>query len=127
MKTAAQLTAIYIRMREAIKVKEDEIKEIKAQQEVVTENLLALCDEQGLDSVKSVTGTVTRRVQANYWTSDWEQMHRFIKEHDALHLLEKRVSNSSMKEFLEEHPDLSPAGLQINRKFVISVRKPTKT
>jgi len=126
MKTAAQLTSVYIKMREAIKVKEDEIKDIKAQQEVITENLLALCEEQGLDSVKSNTGTVTRRVQANYWTSDWEQMHKFIKEHDALHLLEKRVSNSSMKEFLEDHPDLSPAGLQINRKFVISVRKPTK-
>ena len=126
MKTAAQLTAIFIKMREAIKVKEDAIKDIKSQQEVITENLLALCDEQGLDSVKSNTGTVTRRVQANYWTSDWEQMHHFIKEHDALHLLEKRISNNSMKEFLEEHPDLSPAGLQINRKFVISVRKPTK-
>ena len=126
-KTAARLTSIYIKMREAISEKEAEIKGIKAQQETINQSLLALCDEQGLDSLKTPTGTVTRRVQANFWTSDWEQMHRFVIEHDAVHLLEKRISTSSMKEFLEANPDLSPAGLQVRRKYIISVRKPTKT
>jgi hypothetical protein len=31
-----------------------------------------------------------------------------------------------MKEFLEDNPDQMPVGLQTNRKYILSVRKPTK-
>jgi|TARA_R110002167_G_scaffold682_3_gene2970 hypothetical protein len=124
--TADKLAAIYIKMREAVKEKEEEIKIIKTQQERINQELLDLCEEQNLDSLKTPTGTVTRRVQTNFWTSDWEEMHKFIKENDAFHLLEKRIHNTSMKEFLEDNPDQMPAGLQTNRKYILSVRKPTK-
>ena len=124
--TADKLAAIYIKMREAVKEKEEEIKIIKTQQERINQELLDLCEEQNLDSLKTPTGTVTRRVQTNFWTSDWEEMHKFIKENDAFQLLEKRIHNTSMKEFLEDNPDQMPAGLQTNRKYILSVRKPTK-
>ena len=124
--TADKLAAIYIKMREAVKEKEEEIKIIKTQQERINQELLDLCEEQNLDSLKTPTGTVTRRVQTNFWTSDWEEMHKFIKENDAFHLLEKRIHNTSMKEFLEDNPAQMPAGLQTNRKYILSVRKPTK-
>ena len=124
--TADKLAAIYIKMREAVKEKEEEIKIIKTQQERINQELLDLCEEQNLDSLKTPTGTVTRRVQTNFWTSDWEEMHKFIKENDAFHLLEKRIHNTSMKEFLEDNPDQMPVGLQTNRKYILSVRKPTK-
>ena len=39
---ADELTAIYIKMREAIREKEDEIKEIKAPQEKITEKMDSL-------------------------------------------------------------------------------------
>jgi len=124
--TADKLAAIYIKMREAVKEKEEEIKIIKTQQERINQELLDLCEEQNLDSLKTPTGTVTRRVQTNFWTSDWEEMHKFIKENDAFHLLEKRIHNTSMKEFLADNPDQMPVGLQTNRKYILSVRKPTK-
>ena len=41
--SADKLTKIYIKMRNAIREKEDEIKTIKKQQETVVEKLLALC------------------------------------------------------------------------------------
>lgn len=113
-------------MRNAIKEKEDEIKTIKKQQETVVEKLLALCEEQDLDSLRTPSGTVSRRVQSHYWTSDWERMYDFLKEHDAFHLLEKRISGLAMKQFLEDNPDLMPAGLQVNRKYIVSVLKPRK-
>jgi hypothetical protein len=124
--TADKLAAIYIKMREAVKEKEEEIKIIKTQQERINQELLDLCEEQNLDSLKTPAGTVTRRVQTNFWTSDWEEMHKFIKENDAFHLLEKRIHNTSMKEFLADNPDQMPVGLQTNRKYILSVRKPTK-
>ena len=124
--SADKLTKIYIKMRNAIKEKEDEAKAIRKQQEVVVEKLLALCEEQDLDSLRTPSGTVSRRVQTHFWTSDWERMHDFIKKNDAFHLLEKRISTKSMQEFLEDNPDLMPAGLQTNRKYIVSVLKPRK-
>jgi hypothetical protein len=124
--SADKLTKIYIKMRNAIREKEDEIRTIKKQQETVVEKLLALCEEQDLDSLRTSSGTVSRRVQSHYWTSDWERMYDFLKEHDAFHLLEKRISVLAMKQFLEDNPDLMPAGLQVNRKYIVSVLKPRK-
>ena len=123
--TADKLVAMYIKIRGAIKEKDDEIKLFKEQQEFVAEKLLALCSEQNLDSMKTTEGTITRRVSSNYWTSDWEAMYKFIETNDAYHLLEKRIHNTNMKEFLTENPDECPQGLQSNKKYIISVRKPT--
>ena len=64
--TADKLTDIYIRMREAIRVKEEEIKTIKAQQDKITQQMLELCDEQNLDSVRTPAGTISRRVHTSY-------------------------------------------------------------
>lgn len=124
--TADQLTAIYIKMRNAVRDKEEEIKEIKAQQEKITEQMMKLCEEQNLDSLRTSAGTISRRVRTTYWPSDWEKMHRFLKDNDALHLLEKRISSLAMKEFLESNPDVAPPGLQINRQYSITVLKPRK-
>ena len=113
--TADQLTDIYIKMRNAIRDKEEEIKEIKAQQNKINEKMLKLCEEQNLDSLRTSAGTISRRVHTTYWPSDWEKMHRFLKDNDALHLLEKRISSLAMKEFLESNPEVAPPGLQRNR------------
>jgi hypothetical protein len=122
--TADSLAYMYLKMRTAIQDKEAEIKIIKEEQEVISEQLLELCDKQNTDGLTTPSGTISRRVLSKFWTSDWEQMYEFIKEHNATHLLEKRIHNGNMKEFLAENPDLCPIGLQAERKYAISVRKP---
>jgi hypothetical protein len=123
--TADQIVSAYIKIRNEIQSKEDEIKALKESQELLSSSLLELCNEQNLDSVRTPFGTATRSIRTNYWTNDWGQMHEFIKQHDALHLLEKRIHNTNMKEFLEDNPTTVPADLQTDRKYVITVRKPT--
>ena len=123
--TADKLVSIYIKIRNVIKEKEDEIKRFKEQQDQVADKLLSLCNEQNVDGLKTSEGTVSRRVNSSYWTSDWEQMHKFIRDNEAFHLLEKRIHNANMREFLSDNPDLCPIGLQSNKKYIISVRKPT--
>jgi hypothetical protein len=123
--TVDKLVAIYIKIRGAIKEKEDEIKIFKEQQEVVSAKLLALCSEQNLDSMKTTKGTITRRIYSHYWPSDWEVMYKFIEDNDAQHLLEKRIHTKHMKDFLADNPDKCPQGLQSNHKYIISVTKPT--
>jgi len=124
--TAGKMVAAYIKLREAIQAKEDEIKALKEKQALVSASMLDLCSKEDIDSIKTPFGTLTRRVYSSYWTSDWDQMYKFIAENDAYHLLEKRIHNTNMKEFLEENPDALPIGLQSDRKYAVSIRKPTK-
>ena len=124
--TAGKMVAAYIKIRSAIQEKEDEIKVLKEKQALLSANMLDLCSKEDIDSIKTPFGTLTRRIYSSYWTSDWDQMYKFITENDAYHLLEKRIHNTNMKEFLEENPDALPIGLQSDRKYAVSVRKPTK-
>ena len=127
--TIDSLVAIYIQMRNAIKAKEEEheaeLAALKEDFDTISAKLLELCNEQNADSIKTAAGTVSRRVSSRYWTSDWESMHNFILEHEAPFLLEQRIHNGNMKQFLEENPEAFPMGLQADKKFVIQVRKPT--
>ena len=120
------LVAAYRKLRAAIAEEEElyesKIKGLKEKLEAVSAELLHFCNEQNLDSVK----TLSRRVQTRYWTTDWEEMNKFIVEHEAVHLLEKRIHNGNMKQFLEENPDVLPIGLQVDNKYVIQVRKPSE-
>jgi len=123
--TTGKLVAAYINMRTAIQEKEEEVKKLKEQQNLISARMLELCAKEDIDSVKTPFGTLTRRVYSSYWTSDWDRMYKFIAENDAYHLLEKRIHNGNMREFLEENPDVLPMGLQSDRRYAVSVRKPT--
>lgn len=124
-----RIVADYVTLRDTISDKEEAHKEeiavLKAQLDELAATLLGVCAEQNIDSMRTPAGTASRRVTTRYWASDWESMYRFINEHNAPWLLEKRISNNMMQQFLENEPDLTPPGLQADRKFVISVRRPT--
>ncbi len=124
------LVAVYRKLRAAIAEAEEayeaKVKDLKEKLDAVSAELLNFCNEQNLDSVKTPSGTISRRVQTRYWTTDWEKMNEFIVEHEAVHLLEKRIHNGNMKQFLEENPDALPIGLQVDNKYVIQVRKPSE-
>jgi hypothetical protein len=126
---ADKLVPVYIKIRDAIREKEaahkEEMSALKEQLESISQALLEVCEENGQDGFRTPEGTVTRRVTSRYWTSDWESMYKTIKEHDAPYLLEQRIHNGNMKQFLEENPDVLPAGLQADRKYTVQVRKPT--
>lgn len=126
---ADKLVAAYRRIRAAIEEREaehaKEIEVLKGKLETVSDRLLKICKEQNLDSLRTPEGTVTRRVKSRYWTTDWASMYNFIKANEAPFLLEQRIHNGNMKQFLEENPDQHPAGLQIDSKYAITVRKPT--
>lgn len=126
--SAEALVSVYIKIRSAIEHKEEEHKVVmqglKEQLEAVSEQLLTICSTQNAEGIRTSAGTVSRRVSSRYWTSDWDSMYTFIKEHDAPFLLEQRIHNGNMRQFLKDNPDVLPAGLQAERKFTIQVYKP---
>lgn len=124
-----ELVRVYRKIRAAIDEREEafknEVGALKEKLDAVSTALLDACNRQNADSIKTPQGTITRRVTQRYWTTDWETLYHFIKENDAPFLLEQRIHNGNMKQFLEDNPDAFPAGLQCDRKYAITVRKPT--
>jgi len=90
---------------------------------VIEQEMLEICKAVDANSIKTDAGTVIRSVKSRYWTNDWDSMYRFIKEHDAYALLEKRLHQSHMKQFLEENPEIEPAGLNVEREYTVVVRR----
>lgn len=127
---ADKLVKVYIRIRDAKAKLQKEFDEavgaLDVQLDAIEAELLTLCKATGQDGGRTDHGTFTRTVKTRYWTNDWQSLYAFIKTHDALELLERRVSQGNMKEFLQENPDTVPAGLNVDSKYSITVRRPSK-
>jgi hypothetical protein len=102
------------------------VEEIKRQQDAVKTALKDQMLVMGVSSVRTENGTVVLSTKTRYNTQDWDSFKEFIKEHDAIDLLEKRIAQTNMGTFLEENPGVVPPGLNSMTEYAISVRKPTK-
>jgi hypothetical protein len=122
-----KLAGIYIKIRDArAKLKSDyEAKdtELQEQMDVVEEQLLEACKSIGADSIRTAAGTEISSVKNRYWTNDWDSMYSFVREHDAFGLLERRIHQTNMKQFIEENPNLLPMGLNTDSRYSIVVRR----
>jgi hypothetical protein len=122
-----KLTAIYLKMRD----KRDDMrrdaeareKEIEEQMSIIETEMLEVCKQMNADSVRTPHGTIIRSVKSRYWTNDWDSMYQFIKEHDAFGLLEKRLHQTHLKEFLSENPDTFPIGVNVENSYSVVVRR----
>jgi uncharacterized protein involved in exopolysaccharide biosynthesis len=101
------------------------VEALKAQQEELKNAMKDMMKTMGVTSVRTAQGTVVLSVKTRYNTQDWDSFKKFVVEHDAVDLLEKRIAQSNMSQFLEENPGLVPPGLNSHAEYDISVRKPT--
>ncbi len=122
-----KLTRIYIKMRdkkaEVAHEMEKQLSKIEDDMKTVKRAILDYMKESGVESLRTNSGTVYRTVRTTYSTSDWESMHKFIVEHGAPDLLEKRIQQTNMRAFLEENPDLLPPGLNANSEYSVTIRR----
>jgi flagellar biosynthesis chaperone FliJ len=120
-----KLVRIYMKMRSAIQDLDAQIESIKEQQQSVKNEIKDRMRGTGVKSLRTDHGTVSLMEKTRYYTNDWDSFKKFMVEHDALDLLEKRIAQANMKLFLEENPGSIPPGLNSDTEFDISVRKPT--
>ncbi len=125
--TVNKLVRVYIKMRDAhleLKRKfDEEDARILDQMDQVKQALLQYCKDHNVESVKTESGLFYRTVSKKFWTSDWESMGKFILEHQVPELLEKRLHQGNMRQFLEENPDLLPPGLNVDSEYTVTVRR----
>jgi len=128
--SASKLSEIYLKIRDArAELKEQyeaEDKKLEEQMDVIEAKLLEICKDNDADSIKTPAGTVMRRVATRYWTNDWDSMYNFVREHDAYGLLERRIHQTNMKQFIEENPDKFPPGMLLDSQYKITIRRSNK-
>ena len=124
-----RLAKIYRKIRTEITTLTQEydgkVEALKAQQEEIKNAMKDMMKTMGVTSVRTAQGTVVLSVKTRYNTQDWDSFKKFVVEHDAVDLLEKRIAQTNMNQFLEENPGLVPPGLNSTSEYDISVRKPT--
>jgi len=102
---------------------EQQDEALKGDMEGLEKVMLQACSEVNADSIRTQHGTVMRGVKTRYWTSDWQAMHDFIMEHKMPELLEKRISQTTMRQLLDENPDMMPMGLNVDSKYSVTIRR----
>lgn len=120
---ADRLTKIYVKIREARRDLAKKDKELEEQLDLVAQELLEICKEQGAATIRTSHGTVSRRSNKRYWPTDWDAFYKFIKEQDALPLLFQRINTTNMDQFLEENPDSYPPGLNADVTQTVVITK----
>lgn len=122
-----KLVKVYLKMNAALtehrNAYEEQERKLKDKMAKIKAALLAHCNATGVDSVRTAEGLFYRTVKTNYWTNDWESMRQFIVEHNAVELLHERIHQTNMKQFLEEHPDLLPPGLNADTEYSLTIRR----
>lgn len=121
--TADQLARVYVKIRDKRRELEKQATALKEQESAIQSELLEICKQQGAQTIRTQYGTVSKRTNKNYWTSDWESFTNFIKEHNAFSLLQQRINGTNMAQFLEENPDLLPPGLNADVTQTVVITK----
>ena len=121
------LAGVYIKIRDARTTLKAEFtmqdSVLQEQMDLLETNMLDACKDLNASSIKTPHGTIIRSVKSRYWTNDWDSMYTFIEEQGAFGLLEKRLHQTNMKDFLVENPDLLPMGLNVESEYTVVVRR----
>ena len=111
----------YINMRDAKRKLEDEIKQIEEQMEQLAAVMLSELKQQQATSINNDVASIQYVRRVRYYSSEMPAFRQFAKEHDALDLFENRLHQGNITQWLEEHPDIVPPGLQADTKETVKV------
>lgn len=110
--TANEVVSMYIRIRDAKKAKEAEMKAtLKPYDEALSRlegRALAILADQGAESLKTPAGTVYQTQKVSIRASDREAFMDYVKENQAFELLDVRPNKTAVEEYAVEHSDLPP-------------------
>ena len=124
--TADKLALIYSKIRATRSEVAKEDARLKEQQELVAKEIHEICKAQGVTSLRTSHGLLTRVVKDRFWVNDWMPFEEYLKEHDAFHLLQHRISEPNMREWLKDNPNNYPPALNCDREYELRFTKNRK-
>ena len=121
-----KLVAIHSKIKAKQEMLDKQLADLEEQREEIRMAIKDQMKALGLTSVKTSFGTVSLMKTTRYNTQDWDSFKAFVLEHQVVDLLEKRIAQSNMAQFLEENPGVVPPGLNSVTGFDIRVTKARK-
>lgn len=119
--------ATYMKLRDQKAAIEGEVKDkvatIKAKMDKLEAWIKEKADAEGVTSFKTKHGTafLTTTDYAN--VADWDAVLNFIQENQAFDMLEKRVSKTAVRGYIDQTKAVPP-GINYGTKLEVNVRKP---
>ena len=128
--TVADLSNRYVDIRTEREAKrevfEGEDKVYSDQLAEIESKLIDIMLAENTTSMSTEKYTVIKRVTKRYNPTNWDAVYRLVDKYKAYGVLHKRVHDTNMKDFLEQHPDEYPEGLNVDSRYAVTVkRKPS--
>jgi hypothetical protein len=121
------LSAEYIRVRterERLKEKFEDADKVFADQLAEIEyKLIQIMNKAETSSMSTDRAIIIKRVSSRYNPTNWEAVYRLVDKYKAYGVLHKRIHDTNMKDFLEEHPDEYPEGLNVDSRYAVTVKR----
>jgi len=125
-----KLAKVYRKIRDRIgkltQEYETQVEELKAQQQEISNAMKDILMSTGQKSARTTEGTIILGTKTRYNTNDWDSFKKFVLEYEVVELLEQRIAQRNMAQFLEDNPTLVPPGLDQATEYTITVQKPRK-
>lgn len=126
MASVNEAVAAYVRLRDAkqalAKQHAEEMRGFTDKLEKIEAWLLAVLNNQGVESARTDSGTAYKSTQTRAKIEDWDTAFEFIKTNELFHMLERRVSKTAIEEFVEAQ-GAPPPGISITQEVRINVRR----
>lgn len=127
--TVDDVVAAYMRLRhkkDAIKAEmDDKIKAIKIKMDKMEAWVKEQADAQGVTSFKTKHGTAFLTTVDYANVADWDAVLGFIKQDEAWDMLEKRVSKTAVRGYIQHNKQVPP-GVNYGTKLEVNIRKPAR-
>lgn len=116
----------YIKLRSKKEAIEEETKarvaEVKERMDKIEAWFMQYFEQTGQTQAKASTGTVFTKTNDYANVADWNQALEFIIANEKYEFLEKRVSKTAIREFIDTNKSVPP-GINYGTKISINVRK----
>ncbi len=121
-----QLVKLYIQLRdrrsERKRTYEMEDESDKGKQEKIEGLLLKRFQDDGLESVRTASGTAYKTVRTSASVADPDAFFEFVLKNELYDLLEKRCSKTVVEQYKEAHQELPP-GINYSECVALNVRR----
>lgn len=124
--TPAQLVEKYMELRrrktEINRQAKEAVAAIDADLDVLSSELMNICNVTGLESFRTDFGTVYRTLKTKFFTSDMAEFMDYVESTGRIDLLERRVSQTALLAMFEAGEELPP-GITPDQEYQLTVRK----
>jgi Fe2+ or Zn2+ uptake regulation protein len=128
--SVADLSNKYVEIRNEREAKrevfEEQDKVYSDQLAEIENKLIEIMLAENTTSMSTEKYTVIKRVTKRYNPTNWDSVYRLVDKYKAYGVLHKRIHDTNMRDFLEQHPEEYPEGLNVDSRYAVTVkRKPS--